>query len=131
MAVRQYTREDLILLRQSPLVSKPEHLPAIEQWIEYVYLETGDGKREKLRIPHSEGTATTNPPLHHDRHKSGDAPRNQRLQRTALGGVGAGGEASPMGAFSTGRPTIGSRSTTLRNANGGEHETSFHLVATG
>lgn len=122
MAIRRFTREELLFLRNSPLVVKPENLPAIEQWIEYVYLEMGDGKREKLRIAHSESAQHTS---NHDRHKSGDGTQRQqrelRGQKSGLGG-GVAIEPSPMGSFSAGggRPTLGTRSSTLRGANGGE-----------
>ena len=119
MAFRQYTAEQLLALRESPLVSKPEHLPAIEQWIEFVYLET-DGKREKLRIPHSESAQTTT--KGNDATTGTTAGRQQRQARPGLASAGAGGEASTMGSFSTGRPTLGTRSSTLRGQNGGEYQ---------
>jgi hypothetical protein len=84
MAVRRYTVEELLLLRTSPLVEKPANLPAIEQWIEYVYLDI-DGAREKLRIPHSESSEQQKRP-----NAAGRQPR-------------PGSEASPMGNFSTGQ----------------------------
>ncbi|KAK4494618.1 hypothetical protein PRZ48_013974 [Zasmidium cellare] len=96
MSVRHYTAAQLLALRESPLVSKPDNLPAIEQWIEYVYMERADGGREKLRIPHSE---------------SPQQPKPQQRQQQR---VSAGAEGSPMGSFSTGRPTLGTRSSTLR-----------------
>ena len=52
MAFRHYSKDELTNLRDSPLVQKPENLPAIEQWIEYVFADKES--REKLRIPHSE-----------------------------------------------------------------------------
>jgi len=55
MSVRRYTAEQLHYLRNSPLVKKPEDLPAIEQWLEFVYLDKDS--REKLRIPHSEAAS--------------------------------------------------------------------------
>lgn len=105
MPVRQYTAAQLLALRESPLVSKPDNLPAIEQWIEYVYMERGDGVREKLRIPHSESSTA-----------QGQQPKQQQRQQQR---VSAGAEGSPMGSFSTGRPTLGTRTSTLR-ANGGK-----------
>lgn len=114
--VRRYTREELIALSSSKLVSRPDNLPAIEQWIEYVYLEQ-DGKREKLRIAHSEQPQ----PANHERHKSNDGALGKgRQTRGGLAGAAAA-EGSPMGAFSTGRPTLTSRGSTLRNASGGEY----------
>jgi len=108
MAIRTYTLEQLLDLRASPLVQKPENLPAIEQWIEYVYLDV-DGSREKLRIPHSE----SQPPQQQQQQQrqSAIAGRQQR----------AGADASPMGNFSTGavRPSLmQTRSTVSRS--GGE-----------
>ncbi|KAK6385330.1 hypothetical protein LTR65_009256 [Meristemomyces frigidus] len=89
MATRRYTVEQLLRLQQSPLVKKPENLPAIEQWIEYVYLDVG-GAREKLRIPHSETQ---------QQQRQSVAGRQQQQRPTA--------DASPMGNFSTGqRPSL-------------------------
>lgn len=118
MAIRQYTREQLLTLRSSPLVFKPDNLPAIEQWIEYVYLETADGTREKLRIHHSDAQQSSGRETN-TQQKDG----RQKQQRPGLGVAVAGtAEASsPMGAFSTGRPTLGSRSTTMRGKDGGEY----------
>ncbi|KAF2162506.1 hypothetical protein M409DRAFT_69088 [Zasmidium cellare ATCC 36951] len=101
MAVRQYTAAQLLALRESPLVCKPDNLPAIEQWIEYVYMERADGVREKLRIPHSEPSSSA----------QAQQPKQQQRQQQR---VSAGAEGSPMGSFSTGRPTLGTRSSTLR-----------------
>lgn len=117
MAVRRYTRDELLALSRSTLVSRPDDLPAIEQWIEYVYLEQ-DGKREKLRIAHSEQPQAAN----HERHKSNDgALGKSRQPRAGLAGAAAA-EGSPMGAFSTGRPTLSSRGSMLRNASGGMYK---------
>lgn len=86
MAFRHYSKDELMRLRDSSLVEKPENLPAIEQWIEYVFADKES--REKLRIPHSELPAQT---------------VNARRQPQSK----AGGEASPMGNFSTGlRPSL-------------------------
>ena len=100
MATRRYTVEQLLHLRDSPLVKKPESLPAIEQWLEYVYLDV-DGSREKLRIPHSE--------VQQQQRQSASG----RQQRPVV-------DASPMGNFSTGqRPgLIQTRSTAAKS--GGE-----------
>lgn len=96
MAVRRYTREELFTLRSSPLVQKPEDLPAIEQWLEYVYADRES--REKLRIPHSESTQAQN--------ASGSNRTSQRAPQSKVAGAGAG-DASPMGNFSTGlRPSL-------------------------
>ena len=85
-------------LRDSTLVEKPENLPAIEQWIEYVFVDKES--REKLRIPHSESPAQA---------------VNARRQPQSK----AGGEASPMGNFSTGlRPSL----IPTRNSNRGSGE---------
>lgn len=97
MAILKYTREDLIFLRDSPLVVKPDNLPAIEQWIEYVYLDRGDGGREKLRIPHSDNAANS----------SGGQQIKQSGNNKSGGRLsGVVSESSPMGSFSTGRPTM-------------------------
>ena len=97
MAIRRYTRDELIYLRDSPLVQKPENLPAIEAWLEYVFADKES--REKLRIPHSEPQQT------------------QKRQPPSKSGAG---EASPMGNFSTGlRPSLmGARSS---GRGGGEY----------
>ncbi|TKA77420.1 hypothetical protein B0A55_04814 [Friedmanniomyces simplex] len=103
--IRQYTIEQLLYLRDSPAATKPDNLPAIEQWIEYVYLDVdGSGTREKLRIPHSES----------QQHQQQQQQRQGNA--TATAGASAGGrqprpsaaaEASPMGNFSTGqRPSL-------------------------
>lgn len=93
MAVRRYTIDELLTLRESPLVKKPEDLPAIEQWLEYVYMDKDS--REKLRIPHSEA-AQQQP------QQQKDANPRSRAARPANNG-----EASPMGNFSTGqRPSL-------------------------
>ena len=113
---RQYTTAQLLALRASPLATKPENLPAIEQWIEYVYMERADGGREKLRIPHSESSSSA----------QAQQPKQQQRQQQR---VSAGAEGSPMGSFSTGRPTLGTRSSTLRG-NGGEFETEYGWVVT-
>ncbi len=36
VAAQRYTREELLQLRNSPLVRKPDGLPSIEQWMEAV-----------------------------------------------------------------------------------------------
>ena len=97
MAVRKYNKDDLLCLRESPLVQKPENLPAIEQWIEYVFADKDS--LEKLRIPHSESPASQN-----------ISARRQPQSKV-------GGDASPMGNFSTGlRPSLmPTRSAASRN----------------
>src|ERR1700761_606335 len=101
MAPQRYTRDQLLRLRESPLVEKPEGLPAIEQWLEYVYVDKDS--REKLRIPHSE---------------SQQAQQNTGVRR---GPKAAGGEASPMGNFSTGvRPSL-MQTRSAAGRNGGEY----------
>lgn len=111
MAARRYTREELINLRSSPLVQKPDNLPAIEQWIEYVYVYN-DGAREKLRIPHSESQ-------HQQQQNAGGARRQPQPK--------VGGDASPMGAFSTGvRPGLVTRTTGTKG--GGEYTHSEGLL---
>lgn len=112
MSVRRYTNDELLALRQSPLVVKPDDLPSIEQWLEFVYLES-DGVREKLRIPHSESANSGD-----QRQQSRPAKEDKRNNRLPHSNTVAP-EASPMGAFSTGRPTLGTRNSTLRGAAGG------------
>ena len=102
MATRRYTVEQLLHLRGSPLVKKPESLPAIEQWLEYVYLDV-DGSREKLRIPHSEVQ---------------QQPRQSasgRQQRPVV-------DASPMGNFSTGQRPGLMQARSLAAKSGGEDD---------
>ena len=100
MAFHHYSKDELTHLRESPLVQKPENLPAIEQWIEYVFVDKES--REKLRIPHSELQQA----------QSATARRQPQSK--------AGGEASPMGNFSTGlRPSL--MSTRSSNRGGGEY----------
>ncbi|KAK0944684.1 hypothetical protein LTR29_003911 [Friedmanniomyces endolithicus] len=107
-SIRRYTIEQLLHLRDSPAVTKPDNLPAIEQWIEYVYLDVdGSGTREKLRIPHSESQQ----PHQQQQQRQGNATTTGA---SAVGGRpprapgGAGvAESSPMGNFSTGqRPSL-------------------------
>ncbi|KAK3649165.1 hypothetical protein LTR56_007004 [Elasticomyces elasticus] len=101
---RQYTLDQLLHLRQSPLCTKPEDLPAIEQWIEYVYLDVGegpDGKREKLRIPHSEAQQTERQSQQQRTRQDGTEAKTGRQPRNALGAGLA--EASPMGSFGADR----------------------------
>lgn len=107
MATRQYSIEQLLHLRDSPLVKKPENLPAIEQWIEYVYLDIA-GSREKLRIPHSESQQQQQ-----QQRQSAGAGRQQR----------PAADASPMGNFSTGqRPSLmQTRSSAARSAGGEDY----------
>ena len=99
MAIRQYTNEQLKNLQQSPLVRKPDNLPAIEQWIEYVYLDSGEGAREKLRIPHSESAQQQQQQQQQTSQRQNGTGRQQRP--TAATGEG------PMGNFTTGqRPSL-------------------------
>ena len=99
MAVRRYTRDDLLRLRESPLIQRPENLPSIEQWLEYVYADKDS--REKLRIPHSES-------------QQAQAAGGGRKQPHAK--VAAAGDASPMGSFSTGaRPGLLPRSNVSKS----------------
>ncbi|QIW99139.1 hypothetical protein AMS68_004657 [Peltaster fructicola] len=99
MPARRYTADQLLRLRDSPLVAKPPNLPPIEQWIEYVYVD--GNSREKLRIPHSEAQ----PQPQHDKAAGKISTRQPR--------VAVGGEASPMGNFSTGqRPSLMQTRTT-------------------
>lgn len=95
MSVRHYTADQLLALRESPLVCKPENLPAIEAWIEYVSVEI-DGERQKLRIPHSESQQQS-------QSQRLDGTTVRRSQQRPV----TGGEASPMGNFSAGsRPGL-------------------------
>ncbi|KAK5117399.1 hypothetical protein LTR62_006017 [Meristemomyces frigidus] len=84
---RQYTASQLLHLRSSPLVKRPDDLPAIEEWIE----ETQAMQQQAQNKQPSE-----------------------RRPRTAVTATAA--EASPMGNFSTGlaRPTLSSRTSTAR-----------------
>lgn len=120
MAVRHYTNTELIALRESPLVAKPDNLPSIEQWLEFVYLES-DGVREKLRIPHSE-SANTGGDREQRQQSHGVPKEGGKRERRLPNANPAAPEASPMGAFSTGRPTLGTRNSTLRAAAGGEFD---------
>lgn len=102
MPVRHYTIEQLLALRDSPLVKKPEDLPAIEQWIEYLYLDKDS--REKLRIPHSESAVQQQAqPQSTQPQKEG----NNKDPRSRVTRPSNNGDASPMGNFSTGqRPSL-------------------------
>lgn len=106
MATRIYTVEQLLKLRVSPLVQKPDDLPAIEQWIEYVYLDI-EGSREKLRIPHSESQQQQQ-----QQQQRQSAPSGRQQRPVA--------DASPMGNFSTGqRPSL-MQTRSNANRSGGE-----------
>jgi len=98
MSVRRYTIEQLLKLRESPLVKKPEDLPAIEQWLEYLYLDKDS--REKLRIPHSE--SSSQPQALQPQKDNNTKDAKSRVSRPSNNG-----DASPMGNFSTGqRPSL-------------------------
>ena len=100
MAFHHYSRDELLALKSSPLAQKPENLPAIEQWLEYVFVDRNS--LEKLRIPHSESSQAQNA-----------SARRQPQPKV-------GGEASPMGNFSTGlRPSL--MTTRSSNRGGGEY----------
>lgn len=107
MPIRQYSREQLLHLRSSPLVKKPDDLPAIEQWIEYVYLDI-DGAREKLRIPHSESQQP--------QQAAQREPASGRQTRQAKNA-----DASPMGSFGSTGPSAGRPSLSGRKVTGGEY----------
>ncbi|KAF2719086.1 hypothetical protein K431DRAFT_305523 [Polychaeton citri CBS 116435] len=95
MAIRQYTREQLLHLRSSPLVEKPDNLPAIEQWIEYVYADKDSN--EKLRIHHST-------PQNGQQNPRQTGHQSRRVQRED----GSTADAAPMGSFGAGaqRPSL-------------------------
>ena len=104
MAIRQYTREELLHLRASPQISKPENLPAIEQWLEYVYVDRDS--KEKLRIPHSEASQQT---------QNANQIKRQPQRQTP-------GEASPMGNFCAGsRPSLLATKSYGGSRTGGEY----------
>jgi hypothetical protein len=109
MAVRRYTAHELYHLRTSPLVQKPDNLPAIEQWIEYVYLERDDGARERLRIPHSDAAQQQ------QQQPSQQSTASKKPQRPGLTASASLGDGSPMGSFSTGQRPGLSRPVTSRN----------------
>jgi hypothetical protein len=109
MAVRRYTAQELYNLRTSPLVQKPDNLPAIEQWIEYVYMEREDGARERLRIPHSDATQQQ------QQSQSQQSAASKKPQRPGLTTSASLGDGSPMGSFSTGQRPGLSRPVTSRN----------------
>lgn len=105
MALRSYTHSQLLHLRNSPLVEKPENLPAIEQWLEYVYVD--HESREKLRIPHSEAAQSQN---------TNSTTNKRQPQRQPLGS-----EASPMGNFGAGaRPSLLATRSHGASRSGGE-----------
>lgn len=115
MSVRHYTIEQLLKLRESPLVKKPEDLPAIEQWIEYLYLDKDS--REKLRIPHSESAVQQQAQPQHSQHQKDG---NSKDARSRVARPSNNGDASPMGNFSTGqRPSL-MQTRSHASKNGGE-----------
>ncbi|UJO21093.1 hypothetical protein CLAFUW4_12647 [Fulvia fulva] len=105
MAIRRYTAEQLYILRESPLCQRPDNLQPIESYLEYVYVEI-EGVREKLRIHHSEGSPQAT--------RKEDNAQKQRLPKLPAAALAAGQGSSPMGAFSTGRPTLPTRGSALR-----------------
>lgn len=107
MAPGVYSINQLLALRASPLALKPDGLPAIEQWIEYVYADV-QGSREKLRIPHSESQQQ-------QQQTSTKHTQPVRQPRQAA----AAGDASPMGNFSTGsRPGLMQTRSTANKSGG-------------
>jgi hypothetical protein len=103
MSVRHYTSEQLLKLRESPLVKKPEDLPAIEQWLEYLYLDKDS--REKLRIPHSE--SSSQPQAQPQQQQQQPQKDNTKDPKSRVTRSVNNGDASPMGNFSTGqRPSL-------------------------
>ncbi|EGP84677.1 unnamed protein product [Zymoseptoria tritici ST99CH_3D1] len=90
MSIRHYTAAELYALRASPLVTKPENLPSIEQWID---------ESAQQQQPASRVTAVAN----------SDAKENKRRNLAP--------EPSPMGSFSTGRPTLGRMGSSMRGTN--------------
>lgn len=112
MAVRHYTIEQLLTLRESPLVKKPEDLPAIEQWLEYLYLDKDS--REKLRIPHSESSSQTQQHQPQPQKENNTKDPKSRVARPSNNG-----DASPMGNFSTGqRPSLMQTRTNVSKTGG-------------
>lgn len=104
MSVRHYSREQLLKLRESHLVKKPEDLPAIEQWLEYLYLDKDS--REKLRIPHSESSSQPQPQAQAQQPQPQKDP-NPKDAKSRVTRPSNTGDASPMGNFSTGqRPSL-------------------------
>ncbi|GAB7362714.1 hypothetical protein MBLNU230_g3020t1 [Neophaeotheca triangularis] len=104
MSVRQYSAEQLLHLRHSPLVKKPEDLPAIEQWIEYVY--TDKDSNEKLRIPRSsqqpQSAEQRQPSQQQEKRQAGNNGNGNSGREKRIDG-----EATPMGAFGAGqRPSL-------------------------
>lgn len=110
MSVRHYTIEQLLKLRESPLVKKPEDLPAIEQWLEYLYLDKDS--REKLRIPHSESAS-------HPQAQQPQKENNTKDAKSRVARPSNNGDASPMGNFSTGqRPSLMQTRTNVSRSGG-------------
>jgi len=102
MSVRHYTIDQLVKLRDSPLVKKPEDLPAIEQWLEYLYLDKDS--REKLRIPHSESSSLPQAQPQQPQPQKDNVTKDAKARVTRPSN---NGDASPMGNFSTGqRPSL-------------------------
>lgn len=123
MSVRHYTIEQLLKLRESPLVKKPEDLPAIEQWIEYLYLDKDS--REKLRIPHSESAVQQQAQPQQSQHQKDG---NNKDARSRVARPSNNGDASPMGNFSTGqRPSL-MQTRSHASKNGGESKTGVYLM---
>lgn len=114
MSVRHYTIDQLVKLRESPLVKKPEDLPAIEQWLEYLYLDKDS--REKLRIPHSESSSQP------QAQPQQLPPQKDNVTKDAKSRVtrpSNNGDASPMGNFSTGqRPSLMQTRTNVSKSGG-------------
>lgn len=114
MSVRHYTIEQLLKLRESPLVKKPEDLPAIEQWLEYLYLDKDS--REKLRIPHSESSSQ---PQAQPQQPQPQKDNNAKDAKSRVTRPSNNGDASPMGNFSTGqRPSLMQTRTNVSKSGG-------------
>jgi hypothetical protein len=114
MSVRHYTIDQLVKLRESPLVKKPEDLPAIEQWLEYLYLDKDS--REKLRIPHSESSSQPQAQPQQLQPQKDNVTKDAKTRVTRPSN---NGDASPMGNFSTGqRPSLMATRTNVSKSGG-------------
>ncbi|EME40435.1 hypothetical protein DOTSEDRAFT_74119 [Dothistroma septosporum NZE10] len=87
MAFRHYTVDQLHALRESPLCQRPDNLQPIESYLD-------EGSPQAIRRE--------------------DSAQKQRMPKLPGAALAPGQESSPMGSFSTGRPTLPTRGSALR-----------------
>lgn len=85
MVFIRYSREQLFHLRQSHLVQRPDALPAIEQWMEYVITSFDLQISGRLTSGRTNAEGTTNGRRKTQSGRGDDALADGPLQRPLLG----------------------------------------------